>query len=58
MPWAMPSFRIGGIGHEDIVADELHAVAECFGQRAHPGQSPSPRPSSIEAIGYWRVHSS
>ena len=41
-----------GIRHEEVVADELHALAELARQRRPASQSSSAQPSSIETIGY------
>ena len=39
------------VGHEQIVADQLHPLAERPGERLQPSQSSSAMPSSIERIG-------
>ena len=47
-----------GVGDEEIVADELDALAHHLGQiSSSPSQSSSASPSSSETMGYWRVHS-
>ena len=41
------------VGDEQVVADELDAVAELVGQElAQPSQSSSARPSSMLTMGY------
>ena len=40
------------VGDEEVVADELHGVAEASVRPAHPSQSSSSRPSSMEISGY------
>jgi hypothetical protein len=40
-----------GVGDEQVVADELHPVAERAVSSAQPSQSSSAMPSSIETIG-------
>ena len=48
-----------GVGHEDVVADELDPVCRApWSAFSSPSQSPSARPSSIEMIGYCRTQSS
>ena len=46
------------VGHEHVVADELHSLPSAVVSVFQPSQSPSARPSSIEMIGYWRTQSS
>ena len=40
-----------GIGHEHVVADELHRAPSSRVSSCQPSQSPSATPSSIEMIG-------
>ena len=40
------------VRHEEVVADELHVVADGAGQLGPSSQSSSAMPSSIETIGY------
>ena len=46
-----PALQPLGVGHEQVVADELHALAERSVSAFQPSQSSSSIPSSIERIG-------